>query len=121
MKKKILIIEDILDVSMMLNARLEANGYEVILADSGEEGLEKVKSDNPDLIILDLMLPGINGFEVCTKLKVSDDPIDTPIIILSSKFSAQDKFKAARCGADSYIPKPYSSDLLIDEIRKHIG
>lgn len=104
--KKILIIEDEKNMVEGLRFNLEARNYFVIAAPDGETGLEKTVEERPDLIILDLMLPGINGYEVCKKLKESNPEI--PIVMLTAKSQESDIITGLDLGADDYITKPFS-------------
>ncbi len=115
--KKILIAEDDLVSQQVLAMRLEINDFEVIAVADGEEALNKAKQEKPDLVILDLMLPKISGFEVCRMLKFDDDCKNIPIIILSSLSSQQEREKAIQNGADEYFIKPFDLDLLVKKIR----
>ena len=114
--KKILIVDDEADMRVMFSTRLEISNFEVIEAEDGEEGLEKAKKEKPDLIVLDLMLPKINGFEVCRMLKFDDDYKDIPIIVLSALSQQNEREKAAQCGADAYFIKPFDLGLLVTKI-----
>ena len=114
--KKILLIDDEVDFIDVLRTRLEANNYEVKVAYDGEEGLEKVQKENPDLIILDIMMPRISGFDVCRKLKVDQKFKDIPIIMLTAKFQSSDMDFAKALGADAYITKPFEPQVLLNKI-----
>ncbi len=116
-KKKILVVDDELDVQNILLFRLEINGYLVIAASDGEEGLERIRKDNPSLVLLDLMLPKINGFEVCRMLKFDDKYKNMPIIILSALDKEEDRKKAMESGADAYFLKPFDLEELLTKIK----
>jgi len=115
--KKILVVDDELDVQSILSFRLEINGYSVIVASDGEEGLEKIKKENPDLVLLDLMLPKMNGFEICRMVKFDDRLKGLPIIILSALDKEEDKKKALDSGADAYFLKPFDLEGLLTKIK----
>lgn len=117
-KKKILVVDDEIDVQNILSFRLEINGYSVIVASDGEEGLEKIKKESPDLVLLDLMLPKINGFEVCRMVKFDDKHKALPIVILSALDKEDDRKKALESGADSYFLKPFDFEGLLNKIRE---
>ncbi|MBL7130856.1 MAG: response regulator [Candidatus Omnitrophica bacterium] len=119
--KKILVVEDDLVTQRVLSARLEINGYEVIAARDGEEGLRKARSENPDLVMLDLMLPKMTGYEVCRMLKFDDKYKKIPIIILSSLDQQDEREKAVQAGADAYFIKPFDLELLLVKIKDFIG
>ena len=104
--KKILIIEDEVNMIEGLRFNLEARDYIVIASQDGETGLKRAVEEKPDLIILDLMLPGINGYEVCKKLKESNPEI--PIVMLTAKSQESDIITGLDLGADDYITKPFS-------------
>jgi len=106
MKKKILIIEDNPGIQMSLTDEFEAEGYRVFTAGNGNDGLKLVKEQNPDLIILDIMLPGMDGYEVCKKLRTEGNI--TPIIMLTVKNKEIDKVLGLEFGADDYVTKPFS-------------
>lgn len=120
-KKKILIIEDEIDILNMVKMRLEASGYEVIAAQDGNTGYSKAKSDNPDLIILDLMLPGIDGYQVCRLLKFDEKYRHIPIIMLTARSQQEDREWGQKVGADYYLTKPFESKELLDKIKELIG
>jgi two-component system alkaline phosphatase synthesis response regulator PhoP len=106
MNKKILIIEDNTGIQMSLMDELEAEGYRVFIAGDGNEGLKLVKEKDPDLIILDIMLPGLDGYEVCKRLRSEGNT--TPIIMLTVKNKEIDKVLGLELGADDYVTKPFS-------------
>jgi len=119
-QKKILIVDDDLISLKMLSVRLEVNNFIAITAQDGEEAIEKVKQDKPDAIVLDLMLPKMNGYEVCSMLKFDDNYKDIPIIILSSLHEPEERDKAIKSGADTYFVKPFDLDLLVAKIKSLI-
>jgi len=116
MAKKILIVDDEPNIVMMLERRLKANGYDVIAAYAGEEALKRAKEDGPDLILLDVMMPPPNGFQVCRTLK--DDPKykHIPVVLLTAKVTESDQFWGMESGADAYVTKPYNADELLAKI-----
>ena len=115
-QKKILIADDEPDFIYVLSVRLEVNGYKVIAARDGEEALSKTKEEKPDLVILDLMMPKINGFEVCRMLKFDDAYKNIPIVVLSALDQQRDREKATANGADAYFIKPFDLKLLLTKI-----
>lgn len=117
-KKRILIVEDQAVIVEMLKMRLEANHYEVITAGDGEEGLEKAKNENPSLIILDVMLPKMNGYKICQLLKEDPKYNKIPIIISSGRTPQEIKRVGQEVGADAYIPKPFEAEVLLSKIRE---
>jgi phosphate regulon transcriptional regulator PhoB len=114
---KILMIEDDRDIVEMIEYNLKEEGYQVISAFDGEKGIELVKRDKPDLVILDLMLPAVDGFEVCKVLKNQQSTAHIPIIILSAKSRETDKVVGLELGADDYVTKPFSPRELIARIK----
>ena len=116
-KRKILIIEDDRNIVELIEYNLKDEGYETLSALNGQEGVELAKRKKPDLIILDIMLPIKDGFEVCKILKSEDLTVHIPIIILSAKSQEIDKVVGLELGADDYITKPFSPRELIARIR----
>jgi two-component system, OmpR family, phosphate regulon response regulator PhoB len=118
MKKRILLIEDEQDIITTLTFRLESEGYDVTTAMDGEDGLDKVKKENPDLILLDLMLPKMNGYKVCVLLKSDSKFKDIPIIIFTARAEEADRKKSEESGADAYITKPFEPPILLGKIKE---
>lgn len=116
-KAKILIIEDEEHIIELLKYNLEKNNYDVVVAQDGEEGIQKAIDEKPDLILLDLMLPKIDGTKVCMKLKNNDYMTDTPIIMLTAKSDEMDKILGLEIGADDYVTKPFSVRELLARIK----
>ena len=112
---KILIVED--EQAMMIGLRdnLEFEGYEVDTADRGDDGLKKILSGNYNLVLLDVMLPGMSGFDVCKKTRAAD--IETPIILLTARGEELDKVLGLELGADDYVTKPFSLRELLARIK----
>ncbi|MCF7873333.1 MAG: response regulator [Candidatus Omnitrophica bacterium] len=119
--KKILIADDEPDFVELISMRLEVNGYDVVSAKDGQEAIDKTKSEKPDLLILDLMMPKVDGFEVCRMLKFDDNFKDLPIIVLSALDQQQDREKAVEAGADEYFIKPFDLSLLLTKIQELTG
>jgi len=115
-KKKILIIEDQAMIVEMLKMRLEANNYEVITAADGQEGLEKAHKHHPSLIILDVMLPKMNGYQVCQLLKKDPKYSKIPIVISSGRTPEEIKKVGQEIGADAYVCKPYEAEVLLSKM-----
>ena len=115
MSKKILIIEDDTGIQMSLKDEFESERYIVYTADDGEEGLKMVEDQKPDLIILDVMLPILDGYEVCKKLRREGD--NTPIIMLTVKDKEIDKVLGLELGADDYVTKPFSLRELLARVK----
>lgn len=121
MSKKILIIDDETDLLMVVQARLEANGFIVITSIDGEKGLEKAKKEKPDLIILDLIMPKINGEEVCKRLKKCPETKNIPIIALTASGHPDSEKKIRKCGASDFMHKPFEDDDLLLKIKRALG
>jgi DNA-binding response OmpR family regulator len=119
--KKILVADDEPDFVELISMRLEVNGFKVVAAKDGQEAIDKTKKENPDLLILDLMMPKLDGFEVCRMLKFDDNFRNLPIIVLSALDQQQDREKAIKAGADEYFIKPFDLSLLLTKIRDLIG
>jgi two-component system phosphate regulon response regulator PhoB len=116
-KEKILIIEDEKDVLDLIDYNLSKEGYIVRTAKTGEAGLEITNKELPDLIILDLMLPGIDGLEICRTLKKTSRTDSIPIVMLTAKGEESDIVTGLELGADDYITKPFSTKVLIARVR----
>lgn len=115
-KKRILVIEDEEAMVDLVKMRLEANGYEVITAYDGQEGLDKARKLEPDLIILDLMLPKMDGYKVCGLLKADTRYSKIPVIMFTAKVQEDDVKLGKEVGADAYITKPFEPQTLLGEI-----
>ena len=116
-KEKILIVEDEKDIIEMIEYNLKKEGYETRSVLSGEEAISSAKKERPDLVILDLMLPGIDGFDVCRSLKNNDVTARIPIIMLTAKSQEADKVAGLELGSDDYMTKPFSPRELIARIK----
>ena len=114
-RKHILVVEDDMSILMGLKDNLIAEGYNVSTAMNGTEGLQMALQNNTDLLILDIMLPGMNGFEICKKVKI-DKPL-LPVIMLTARGSEMDTIAGLDYGADDYITKPFSLSELLARIR----
>ncbi len=119
--KKVLITEDSSTIRGMLKDIFESEGYSVITAEDGFEGLNKARSEGPDLIVLDLMLPKMDGFKVCRMLKFDDHFKEIPILMLTARSSSMDKEMGEAVGADAYLVKPFEIDELLEQARALIG
>lgn len=111
---KVLIIDDDKHICMILKDYLQFEGFEVIVAYDGDEGLKKVKEENPSIIILDIMLPKLNGWEVCQKLRPENN---IPIIMLSAKNKDRDRITGLELGADDYVSKPFNSKEVVARVK----
>ena len=116
-KETILVVEDEEDIRELLKYNLEKEGYQVFGAATGEEGLRAVRDRPPDLILLDLMLPGIDGLEVCRRIRGEAQTQHLPIIMLTAKGEEADIVTGLELGADDYIAKPFSPRVLLARLR----
>lgn len=117
MANKILVVDDEKPISDIIKFNLEKEGYEVVTAFDGEEGLDKVESEQPDLIILDLMLPKVDGLEVAKRVRAKHS---TPIIMVTAKDSELDKVLGLELGADDYVTKPFSNRELVARVKANL-
>ncbi len=116
-KSKILIIEDEVSLVEVLTYNLEREGYEVVVASEGKEGLRKGQTHLPDLIILDLMLPGLGGLDICRELRAAPKTSAIPILMLTAKAEETDQVIGFAMGADDYVTKPFSVKVLLQRIK----
>ncbi len=116
-KKKILIVDDEAELVELMKIRLEAAGYDVLKAYDGQEGLDKAKAEKPDLILLDIMMPKMDGYKVCGLLKKDSRFQKIPIILFSAKAQKEDEELAKEVGADLYITKPFEASVLLSKIQ----
>ena len=115
MKTKVLIVDDEPNVLRVLDYVLAAQGYEVISADNGAKALKKAVTERPDLIILDIILPDMSGFEVCRELRTCH--VDVPILMLTGRKSVDDRIRGLDTGADDYVPKPFDFNEFLARVR----
>jgi DNA-binding response OmpR family regulator len=115
---KILVVDDETDILMVVERRLQLAGYDVITASNGYDGLAAARSEGPDAIVLDLMLPGIDGQQICTMLKRDLRFRDVPIVILSARSQLKDVETSMQCGADAYVSKPFDYKVLLEQLEK---
>lgn len=118
MASKILVVEDSPTVLEMMRAMLVEKGYTVITAADGQEALDKARSQKPDLIVLDLMLPKVDGYKVCAMLKFDKNFSKTPIIILTARAGESDRAMAGDARADAYLVKPVEEEALLSKARE---
>jgi CheY-like chemotaxis protein len=118
---KILLVEDNEMNRDMLSRRLERRGYEVIVAVDGEEGVARAKADAPDLVVMDLSLPGIDGWEATRQLKAADETRSIPVLALTAHAMAGDREKALEAGCDDFDTKPVDLPRLVDKIEGLLG
>ena len=116
-RKTVLVVEDDPSIAELVQYNLEKNGYEVTVAGDGEQGLAQARKSRPDFVILDLMLPGIDGLEVCQSMRRDPALADLPIIMLTARSSETDMVVGLTVGADDYVPKPFSPSVLVARIK----
>lgn len=118
--KKILVVDDEQVTTELAKTFLEQQGFRVVCAFDGEEALRVAQAERPDLILLDIMLPKVDGFEVCKRLKADKVFAKTPILMFTAKGLSKDIEKGREVGADEYLVKPFSGRALVATIRKHL-
>jgi DNA-binding response OmpR family regulator len=119
--KKILVVDDEQVTTELAKTFLEKNDFVVVTAGDGEEALRLAEQERPDLIMLDVMLPTIDGFEVCRRLRSDKSFESVPILIFTARGFSSDLEKGQEVGADEYILKPFSNRALVATIRRHLG
>ena len=120
-KGKILVVDDEVYLLQILDFSLGAEGYDVVTAEDGEQAINKAKSEQPDLIVLDIMMPKVDGYEACRKLKQDPSMKDVPVILLTAKGRDIDRKLGLEVGADDYITKPFSPNKLLEKIGSFLG
>jgi two-component system cell cycle response regulator DivK len=120
MSKRILVVEDQEDNRKIVRDLVTASGYELVEAATGEEGLEVAARERPDLILMDIQLPGIDGYEVTRRIKANPQLRQIPIIAVTSYALSGDDKKAFAAGCDGYVTKPFSPRLLLAKIREYL-
>lgn len=119
-KKRVLVVDDELDMLMVIKLRLEASGYEVVTATDGLEGLNTARRVKPDLIVLDVMLPKMNGYKVSRFLKYDEEYKHIPIVMLTALAGEEDRSTGIETGANAYITKPFETQELVDTVRRFL-
>lgn len=118
MNKKILVIEDDPSTSRLLEYALRHRGFTVLTAANGHEGIKKIQSEAPDMVILDVMLPGVSGYEICRRLRAEPATANTAILIFSARAQENDKEIGIKMGADDYLTKPAAHTEIIAKVEK---
>lgn len=119
-KQKILIVEDEESLLKLESILLTSKGYDVRGVSNGQEALDAIAEEKPDLVLLDIMLPEIDGFEVCQRIKDDPDTKGIPVIMLTAKKSREDMARGEKVGADWYITKPFKSVMVIETIQRFL-
>jgi len=120
-EKKILIIDDHGALRYILSFDLQKKGFKTLTAGTGEKGIEIAKEERPALILLDAMMPGIDGFETCRRLKAMNETKDIPVLMVTAKSQRKDVLEGLQCGALSYLVKPFKFEELYEKIVEVIG
>jgi len=117
-KYKVLIVDDEPDIVETLSFMLQARNFDVVTASDGFEALSKVKSERPDLVLLDIMMPGMDGYDVCVKLKTDKETKNIPVVMLTARGENEAVIRAHKAGANDYIVKPFSLPTLVSKLNK---
>jgi DNA-binding response OmpR family regulator len=120
-KSRILLVDDESDIVETVAFMLQTRNYSVSIASGGLEGIEKARNEHPDLILLDIMMPDMNGYDVCMKLRADADTKDIPVIMLTAKSESEAVLKSHNLGADDYVVKPFSLPTLLSKLKKFLG
>lgn len=118
MPKKVMIVDDEPHIVKMIAMRLKSNGYEVVTASDGAQCLELVEKEKPDAVLLDLIMPGLTGFEVCSRLKENERTRDIPVIMLTALAQKSDIARGIEAGARFFVTKPYNPEDLLYKLKK---
>jgi len=121
MKKRVLIVDDEQNIAISVEYLMRREGFEVTVAKDGEEGLAKIRSSKPDLVLLDVMMPKMDGFQVLTEARADKELDSVRIIMLTAKGREAEVEKGLSLGADAYIPKPFSTSDLVNRVKTLLG
>jgi DNA-binding response OmpR family regulator len=119
--RKILVVDDEVDLVETVRFPLEMEGFDVLVSYNGEDALSQARKEKPDLIILDLMLPKLDGYKVCRLLKFDEKYKHIPILMLTAKTQEKDKILGKETGADEYITKPFEMDVLMEKVKAYLN
>lgn len=119
--KKILVVDDEADLVKTIQFSLEAEGYKVLASYNGEDALNQARKEAPDLILLDIMLPKLDGYKVCRLLKFDEQHKNIPILMLTAKTQEKDKLLGKETGADEYITKPFDIEELMRKVKAYLN
>ena len=117
---RILVVDDSPTEQSIIRQPLEASGYQVITASDGEEGIDRMEHESFDLVVLDVVMPGKNGFQICRQVRRDERWKDLPILMVTSKDQAADRFWGMKQGATEYITKPFDPNELVSAVQRHI-
>jgi DNA-binding response OmpR family regulator len=121
MQKKIMVVDDEPYIARVIKFKLEQEGYAVISANDGVTGLDRIRQEKPDLVLLDVMMPGLTGYEVCQQVKADADLAGIPVVFLTAKGQERDREQGLNLGASDYITKPFSPNRLLELVKSIIG
>ena len=119
-RNRILLVDDEPDIVETVSFMLQSCNYQVSIASGGQEGIEKAQKERPDLLLLDIMMPDVDGYDVCMKLKSDEDTRNIPIIMLTAKGDSKAVLKAHSLRADDYVVKPFSLPTLLSKMKKFL-
>jgi len=119
-KKKILVVDDEVDLVKTIQFALELEGYKVLVSYNGEDALNQARKENPDLILLDIMLPKLDGYKVCRLLKFDEQYKHIPILMMTAKTQEKDKLMGKETGANEYITKPFDMEELMEKVKAYL-
>jgi DNA-binding response OmpR family regulator len=120
-QKKILVVDDEVDLVRTIQFSLELEGYKVLVSYNGEDALAQARKENPDLILLDIMLPKLDGYKVCRFLKFDEQYKHIPILMMTAKTQEKDKLMGKETGANEYITKPFDMDELMEKVKRYLN
>jgi len=115
---RILVVDDQPDIRLMCRVNLQLEGYEVIEAGDGEAGLETVRNERPDLVLLDVMMPGLDGWQFMEAIKADEETARIPIVLLTARVQREDEIRGWLSGAADYLPKPFNPSTLTEVVRR---
>jgi twitching motility two-component system response regulator PilH len=120
MARKVLVVDDSATETAMMTSSLTAGGFEVITASNGDEAMTRLERDRPDVVVLDVIMPGKNGFQVCRQIRQDARWAHMPIVMVTSKDQASDRFWGMKQGASEYITKPFEPSNLVAAVRRFV-
>jgi DNA-binding response OmpR family regulator len=120
-KRKILVVDDEVDLVKTIKFSLELEGYKVLVSYNGEDALNQARKENPDLLLLDIMLPKLDGYKVCRLLKFDEQYKHIPILMMTAKTQEKDKLMGKETGANEYITKPFDMEELMEKVKTYLN
>jgi DNA-binding response OmpR family regulator len=120
-RKKVLIVDDESIMVSVIQRHVSNAGYDFDVASNGQEALDKINKELPDMVLLDLMMPGLNGFETCRRIRANEKTKKLPVIIVTALHGDSDSSDAASCGANEFLVKPVEGTLLAQRLRHYLG